>query len=123
MADFKRFAKFLCLALKASDAGKGIVVADRHNGENAVRGGYGLKDSYLLQAISEAQGLQAVKVWWSWDGGMSVVGFDVAGYGQASFHSFRKGWNVPCRDGWNGIHGGSGKTCRRLSRRLKLQVY
>jgi hypothetical protein len=122
----KSFAKYILLAQTASDAGKGYESTKAINGRKAIDGGYCLKPDYIRQAISEAKKYpEKVHVSISDDNGMDVVYFDIPGYGQVSFHcpegGFEK-YNLP--DGeWNGISGGSLKTCQKLAKKFNLPWY
>ena len=123
-AVMRNFAKYILLAQTASDAGKGFISSKANNAEKALDEGYVLKDKYIAQAISAARNLRNVKVSCSYDIGMTVVMFDIRGYGQISFHSF-KDWsylNLPYGE-WNGIKGGSIKTCQKLARKYNLPYY
>ena len=121
--DFVNFAKNLLLAQLASDAGKGYE-GEEHNGEKALHQGYQLKDGYIKQAIAAARKLKNVSISVSDDIGMDVVLFDIKGYGQVSFHSFANFGHVKnARKEWNGIRGGSVKTCMRIAKDLNLQWY
>jgi hypothetical protein len=127
-ADFKQFAKFLILAQSASDAGKGYVPEDglAHNAQNAVQNGYDLKDRYIFQAIAYAKRLPngVVNIGVDYDMGMSIIYFDVPGYGQVSFHSYSKfGVKSDPNVAWNGVRGGSLATCEKLARKLGLLSY
>jgi len=124
---FKIFAKYLLLAQVASDAGKGYISSKANNVKKALEENYNLKDKYIAQAISVARGLGNVKVSLGIDKrlGMDVVYFDIKGYGQVSFHSYRD-WSytgLPYNGKWNGIKGGSLMTCRKLARKLNLPYY
>ena len=119
-----KFAKFLCLAQAASDAGKGFACA-RHNASNAVREGYGLKDAYIRQAVAEAKKLgDLVKVSTDMQY-MFIIYFDIKGFGQVSFHSFHpiKNWEKYPTGVWNEWIGGSVEICKKLERAFNLQVY
>ena len=124
---FKTFAKYLLLAQVASDAGKGDYSSKAVNASTALEENYKVKDAYIAQAIEAAKGLGNVRVSLGSDPylGMSIVYFDIKGYGQVSFHSFRD-WenykNLPEGE-WNGIRGGSLRTCRKLARKLNLPHY
>jgi hypothetical protein len=121
----KKFAKFLLLAQAASDAGKGYIQPSK-NANKAVSKGYGLKDLYISQAIAEAKKHKSrVKVSRDFDCdlGMTIVYFDIEGYGQVSFHTFEKFNKLPNNGAWDGIKGGSIATCRRLAKRYGLQEY
>ena len=124
---FREFAKYLLLAQVASDAGKGYISSRANNIKNALDKNYGLKDRYIAQAIALAKGLGNVKVSLGVDEylGMDVVYFDIKGYGQVSFHSY-KDWSytgLPYNGKWNGIRGGSLMTCRKLAKKLNLPYY
>lgn len=124
---FKQFAKYLLLAQTASDAGKGYISSRANNVKNALDKNYGLKDRYIAQAISLARGLGNVKVSLGVDDllDMDIVYFDIQGYGQVSFHSF-KDWSytgLPYNGKWNDIKGGSVMTCKKLARKLNLPYY
>ena len=121
---FRRFAKFLCLAQAASDAGKGCKSMG-NNASNAVAAGYDLKDQYIRQAIAEAKRSRHCVVLSKGEDFTSVIYFDIKGYGQVSFHTFAPSsvWeNLP--DGiWTGVTGESYGVCRRLNKELNLQVW
>ena len=120
----RNFAKFILLAQTASDAGKGYISSKANNAEKALDEGYALKDKYIAQAIAASRNLRNVKVSISCDNYMDVVLFDIRGYGQISFHSF-KDWSylrLPYGE-WNGIKGGSIKTCQKLARKFNLPYY
>jgi len=69
-----------------------------------------------------ARGLQFWRGF-EFDLGMTIVYFDIDGYGQVSFHTFGK-FNKLSNDGvWNGVRGGSIATCQRLAKRYGLQQY
>ena len=124
---FKSFAKYLLLAQVASDAGKGYISSKANNVAKALEKNYDLKDRYIAQAIKLAKGLGNVTVSLGIDDdlGMDIVYFDIKGYGQVSFHSF-KDWSytgLNYNGKWNGIRGGSIKTCQKLARKLNLPHY
>jgi hypothetical protein len=123
----KNFAKFLLLAQAASDAGKGHMPSRASNAAKAINAGYGLKDQYIRQAIGEAKRLpHNVQVSVDFDGNlrMSVVLFDIQGFGQVSFHSFSDFSYVRnTGNGWNGIVGGEPCICKRLARKFNLPHY
>ena len=123
-AAFKQFAKYLLLAQTASDAGKGYISSKANNASKALEKNYAAKDKYIAQAIDAARCLGNVRVSLSDDMGMSVVLFDISGYGQVSFHSY-KDWEYKKLPygGWNGIRGGSLMTCQKLARKLNLPYY
>jgi len=130
MSKFKNFAKTILLAQVASDAGKGYLSAkETSNASKAIEMDYSLKDRYIKEAISLAAGISSVKVGIDIDEelGMTVVLFEVKGYGQISFHSFDGFFTQRklLKDSiiWNGIRGGSVKTCMKLARKLNLQHY
>jgi hypothetical protein len=115
----RKFAQFLILAQIASNSGKGWKSYSQ-NAATAVREGYYLKDEYIHQAIKEAKNLKNVTVSRGKDMGMTVVYFDVKGYGQVSFHSFSKFSKLRKKGKWNGILGGSELTCTRLNKKFRL---
>ena len=122
--EFKTFAKFLLLAQTASDAGKDFVSTKSHNAKNAIEQNYGLKDKYIRQAISHAKALGNVSIGIDADNSMSVVLFDIKGYGQVAFHTFSNFSHI--RDegvNWNGIRGGSIMTCQKIAKKLNLPFY
>ena len=123
---FRRFAKFLCLTMAASDSGKGCN-AQGLASSTAVAAGYDLKDQYLRQAIAEANRgvLQGtVKVSWGADS-MFIVYFDIVGFGQVSFHTphpLKQYQKLP-KGEWTGNYGESHETCRKLNTLFNLQVW
>jgi hypothetical protein len=120
----KNFVKFLCLAQAASDSGKGYVQTAQ-NSKKAVNGGYSAKDGYILQAIAAAKKLSNVRVSRGFDHGlgMTVVFFDIAHYGQVSFHTYLKYSKLHNDGQWDGVRGGSVRVCRALAKRFNLQNY
>jgi hypothetical protein len=128
---FKEIIKLILLAQTASDAGKGYYSTTAANGDKAIRRGYGLKDKYIQQALgivakANKRGDRNVVVSFSYDGSMSVVLFDIKGYGQISFHSFAdfSKWEyLDARRDWNGIRGVSLRTCMKLARKFNLPWY
>jgi len=121
--DFKNFAKFVLLAQTASDAGKGFVSSKSKNCKKAIEENYGLKDKYIEQAISYGKKCSNVEI--GHDECQNIILFNIRGYGQISFHSF-KYWNYirfPNNVEWNGIYGGSLMTCKKLAKRLNLPHY
>lgn len=121
----RKLAKYLLLSQAASDAGKGYVSHVSENSVKAVAAGYGLKDDYIRQAISEAKKHHRVHVSIAYDYGMCVVIFDLEGFGQMSFHSFTDfGQFVKSANGqWNGVPGGSPLTAKKLARKFNLPHY
>lgn len=115
----KKFAQYLILAQIASNSGKGDWALSQ-NAQNAVRGGYEVKDKYILQAITEAQSLRQVAVSKGFHIGMTVVFFDIAGFGQVSFHSFSDFSKVAEGGEWDGKVGGSEKCCSKLNKKFSL---
>jgi len=118
------------LAQAASDAGKGFESSKASNASKALEAGYALKDGYILQAIMAAKklptGLVRVGVNYDFHLGMTVILFDIKGYGQVSFHSFDErfeGYKSDKRVRWNGVRGGSIMTCQKLARNLNLPHY
>jgi hypothetical protein len=128
---FKEIVKFIILAQTASDAGKGYDSTTAVNGKKAIDSGYRLKDKYIRQAIglvikANKKGDRNIVVSLDHDYGMSVVLFDVKGYGQISFHSYSNYKKFEYMDAgrpWNGIIGGSVRTCQKLARRFNLPWY
>ena len=124
--NFKEFAKLLCLAQVASDGGKGINSA-LPNGYKAWEAGYAKKDTYIHLAISYAKKLPGVKVSKSEDMWMTVIYFDIQGFGQVSFHSPRlKGKGLPPGE-WKGsrkpIWGhDSREVCAKLDKKFNLRI-
>lgn len=118
----RNFAKFLLLAQSSSDGGKGRQEG-AHNASTAVDAGYALKDVYIRQAIAEARTLDGVQVSRGDGDGMTIIYFDIRGYGQVSFHSFADFPHVPGGGVWNKKIGGSQRVCRRLNKTLGLQHY
>ena len=119
----KQFAKYLLLAQTASDAGKGFLSATSKNADNAKVKNYSLKDNYIRQAIAVIPSHAKVGV--SSDNDMTVVLFDVQGYGQVSFHTFEK-YDIGSKNSnvvWNGVFGGSILTCQKLAKRFNLPFY
>ena len=124
-AKFKEFAKFLLLAQTASDAGKDGISTAAVNGKKAIVKNYSIKEEYILQAIFAAKDLPMVKIGKSGDISMTVVLFDIQGYGQVSFHTFLdyEKLNLSTKIWWNGIRGGSVMTCEKLARSFNLPWY
>jgi hypothetical protein len=121
--NFKNFVKNLLLAQLASDSGKGYFSC-AHNGKNAQERGYGMKDEYIKQSIAYSKRLNNVFVSISEDFDMTVVIFDVKGYGQVSFHTFADlSYVKSAKRKWNGIRGGSLKTCKTIAKKMNLQYY
>ena len=127
--EFRAACKLICLAQAASDSGKGCTTYG-HNAQKADREGYGIKDTYILQALAESKNSELITAFKEWHGelGMVVIYFEICGYGQVSFHSFMDFNKIPCpvarkEQGWNGIIGGSSKTTMLLSNKLNLQVW
>ena len=121
--NFKSFAKFVLLAQTASDAGKDFISSKSKNAEKAIKQNYDLKDSYIEQAISFGKKCPNVKIWH--DDSQNVILFDIQGYGQISFHSF-KNWDYikfPNVVVWNGINKGSVMTCKKMAKKLNLPHY
>lgn len=120
----KSFIKYLLLAQTSSDAGKGFLSTKAVNGRNATNGGYCLKPNYIRQAIAESKKYpNSVKVSQSDDDGMEVVYFDLKGYGQISFHVPEGGFSHLPKGKWNGVSGGSIKTCQKLAKKFNLPWY
>ena len=124
----KSFVIPLLLAQTASDRGKGFRFPRGRNNGKAVEAGYPLKDQYVRQAV-KAAAQSGVLVSKGYDARleMSIVYFDVPGFGQVSFHSFLD-WQslgiASAPDGvWCGIRGESRRVCRRLNKKFRLQHY
>ncbi len=131
--EFKRFIKFVSLAQVASDSGKGYISTKSINGAKAIQEEYGLKDTYIQQAIDMAQFLPNVRVGIEYIDDVSdslncrrIILFDIRGYGQMSFHAFaRYDRYVQYADKvvWNQILGGSLKTVKKLNKKFNLPYY
>jgi len=121
--NFRAFAKFILLAQTASDAGKSFISSKSGNASKAIEINYGLKDKYIEQAISFGKKCPNVEI--GHDDCQNVVLFNIKGYGQISFHSF-KDWGYvrfPDKVVWNGVYGGSIMSCKRLAKKLNLPFY
>jgi len=123
---FKECIKYILLAQVASDAGKGYVSAKSNNARKALAKKYAVKDKYITQAIAAARRTTLVRVSYGVDFGlgMDIIYFDIRGFGQVSFHSYKEWWYLNLPEGrWNGIAGGSVDTCKKLARKLNLPYY
>lgn len=127
----KNFFKFILLAQTASDAGKGYDSSNATNAKNAIEQNYDLKDKYITQCLSLLKNnkdiQKNVKFNLTSDINMSVVIFDIKGYGQISFHSYSsfesyKKLSIPELK-WNGIFGGSLITCKKIAKLNNLPYY
>ena len=124
MSNFKNFAKFVLLAQTASDAGKNFISSKSKNCSKAITMNYSLKDKYIEQAISYGKKCSGV-VEIGHDDYSNVILFNIRGFGQISFHSF-KNWDYvkfPNIVEWNQIRGGSLMTCKKLAKKLNLPHY
>jgi len=121
--DFKNFVKFILLAQTASDAGKGYISTKSLNCKNAIDKNYGLKDKYIAQAISFGKKCKNVTV--GHNSCDNILLFNVRGYGQISFHTFKNWEYLKLEDevAWNEITGGSLMTCTKLARKLNFPFY
>jgi len=120
----KNFVKYLLKAQIASDSGNGFMSSYSQNNEKACLRNYKVKDLYISQAIAKAKKISSkVKVTRGFDSniGMNVIYFDIAGFGQVSFHTFSKFSKVRNEGVWNGIRGGSIRTCEALAKAYKLK--
>ena len=121
--NFKSFVKFMLLAQTASDAGKGYISTKSGNAKNAIEKNYGLKDRYIAQAMSYGKKCKNVTI--GHDTNTNVLLFNIHGYGQISFHTFKDWGYLQLGDEveWNGIVGGSLMTCRKLAKKLNFPFY
>lgn len=122
----KQFVKFLLLTQTASDAGKGFISTKSSNAGKAIKENYNLKDEYIKQCIHYAKKEKNVHIGTNIDNYMTVIIFDIEGYGQVSFHSFTNFKNYVKVDKdvvWNGVKFGSVMTCKRLAKKFNLPFY
>lgn len=126
----KNCLKFICLAQTASDSGKGYISAPENGSANkAIKAGYELKDEYITQAINLAlkEGNIEIGISYDYNFNMNVVLFNIKGFGQVSFHSFKNyGKKYPFLKNkveWNGIRGGSLRTCSKIAKKYNWSFY
>jgi len=128
---YKKFVKFLLLAQANSDGGKIFSNLKDYPSESLLKAyihGYEHKVLHIRQAVELAKDLpnSLVKVSWGVDNdiNMTVIYFDLGGYGQVSFHT-------PEIESWDGIPKTgvwkpwciSRVVCARLAKKFNLPFY